>query len=80
MGVAVYAKPPTSRAICAFMGRVIIEANAMQQIYTDVMRRMTDIPVKEFVTTAVNKYPLDKGVPGLRIVLETVLSMSMTNE
>ena len=49
---------------------VFIESNAMQQIYTDEMRRMTDIPVKEFVTTAVNKYPLDKGVPGLRIVLE----------
>lgn len=49
---------------------VFIESNAMQQIYTDEMRRMTDIPVKEFVTTAQNKYPLDKGVPGLRIVME----------
>lgn len=49
---------------------VYIESNSMQQIYTDEMRRMTDVPVKEFVTTAVNKYPLDKGVPGLRIVLE----------
>ncbi|MCZ6871668.1 MAG: hypothetical protein O7G84_19395, partial [Gammaproteobacteria bacterium] len=49
---------------------VLIESNAMQQIYTDEMRRMTDIPVKEFITSATNKYPLDKGVPGLRIVLE----------
>ncbi len=49
---------------------VLIESNAMQQIYTDEMRRMTDIPVKEFVTLATNKYPLDRGVPGLRIVLE----------
>ena len=49
---------------------IFIEANVMQQIYTGEMRRMTDLPVKEFVTTAVNKYPLDKGVPGLRIVLE----------
>jgi len=49
---------------------IYIESNAMQQLYTDEMRRMTDLPVKEFVTTAVNKYPLDKGVPGLRITLE----------
>ncbi len=49
---------------------VFIESNSMQQIYTDEMRRMTDIPVKEFVTLATNKYPLDKGVPGLRIILE----------
>ena len=51
-------------------GLVYIESNAMQQIYTDEMRRMTDIPVKEFLTLATNKYPLDKGVPGLRIILE----------
>jgi hypothetical protein len=49
---------------------IFIEANAMQQIYTAEMRRLTDLPVKEFVTTAQNKYPLDKGVPGLRIGLE----------
>lgn len=49
---------------------IFIEANVMQQIYTGEMRRMTDLPVKEFTTLAVNKYPLDKGVPGLRIVLE----------
>jgi hypothetical protein len=47
-----------------------IESNFMQQIYTAEMRRMTDLPVKEFETRATNKYPLDKGVPGLRIVLE----------
>lgn len=49
---------------------IYLESNALQQLYTDEMRRMTDLPVKEFVTTAVNKYPLDKGVPGLRILLE----------
>lgn len=49
---------------------VNIEANAMQQIYTQEMRRLTDVPVKEFVTLASNKYPLDRGVPGLRILLE----------
>jgi len=47
-----------------------IESNAMQQIYTDEVRRMSDLPVKEFITHATNKYPLDKGVPGLRILLE----------
>lgn len=49
---------------------ILIESNAMQQVYTDEMRRMTDLPVKEFVTLATNKYPLDRGVPGLRILLE----------
>lgn len=49
---------------------VYIESNAMQQIYTQEMRRLTDVPVKEFVTLATNKYPLDKGIPGLRILLE----------
>lgn len=51
-------------------GLIFIESNAMQQVYTDEMRRMTDFPVKEFVTLATNKYPLDRGVPGLRILLE----------
>lgn len=49
---------------------IFIESNAMQQIYTDEMRRTTDLPVKEFITLATNKYPLDRGVPGLRILLE----------
>lgn len=49
---------------------IFIESNAMQQIYSSEMRRETDLPVKEFVTLATNKYPLDKGVPGLRIQLE----------
>lgn len=49
---------------------IYIEANQMQQVWTDEMVRTTDIPVKGFVTTAQNKYPLDKGVPSLRILLE----------
>lgn len=49
---------------------IFIESNAMQQVYTDEMRRTTDLPVKEFVTLATNKYPLDRGVPSLRILLE----------
>lgn len=51
-------------------GLVFIEANAMQQVWSDELRRTTDVPVKEFVTLASNKYPLDKGVPSLRILLE----------
>lgn len=49
---------------------ICIEANAMQQVWSDEVIRTTDLPVKPFVTTAQNKYPLDKGVPGLRILLE----------
>lgn len=49
---------------------IFIESNAMQQVYTDEMRRTTDLPVKEFVTHATNKNPLDKGIPSLRILLE----------
>lgn len=68
---------------------IFIESNAMQQIYTDEMRRVTDLPVKEFVTLATNKYPLDKGVPSLRILLENqkltiprgdALSIRLTDE
>lgn len=49
---------------------IFIEANAMQQVYSDELIRTTDLPIKPFVTTAVNKYPLDKGVPSLRLLLE----------
>lgn len=48
-----------------------IESNAAQQVYSDEMRRTTDLPVKEFVTLASNKYPLDRGVPSLRLLLES---------
>jgi len=51
-------------------GLVFIEANAMQQVWSDELRRTTDVPVKPFVTLASNKYPLDRGVPSLRILLE----------
>jgi hypothetical protein len=47
-----------------------IESNQAQRVWSDEMKRTTDVPVKEFVTTAQNKYPLDKGVPSLRILLE----------
>lgn len=49
---------------------VFIESNAMQQVWSDELKRTTDVPIKEFVTLATNKYPLDKGVPSLRILLE----------
>jgi hypothetical protein len=49
---------------------IFIESNQAQRVWSDEMKRTTDVPVKEFVTLAQNKYPLDKGIPGLRILLE----------
>lgn len=49
---------------------IFIESNAMQQLYSQELRRETDLPIKEFETLATNKYPLDKGVPGQRLLLE----------
>jgi len=49
---------------------IFIEANLFQRIYSDEMRRTTDLPVKPFITHAHNKNPLDKGIPSLRILLE----------
>jgi hypothetical protein len=49
---------------------IFIEANLFQRIYSDEMRRTTDLPVKPFLTHAQNKNPLDKGIPSLRILLE----------
>lgn len=49
---------------------IFIEANLFQRIYSDEMRRTTDLPVKPFLTHAHNKNPLDKGIPSLRILLE----------
>lgn len=49
---------------------VFIESNQMQKVWTQELRRTTDVPVKEFVTLASNKYPLDRGIPSLRILLE----------
>lgn len=47
-----------------------IESNQAQRVWSDEMKRTTDAPVKEFFTLAANKYPLDRGVPGLRILIE----------
>lgn len=49
---------------------IFIEANLFQRIYSDEMRRTSDLPVKPFVTHATNKNPLDKGIPSLRVLLE----------
>lgn len=49
---------------------IFIEANLFQKVYSDEMRRTSDLPVKPFVTHATNKNPLDKGIPSLRIMLE----------
>lgn len=49
---------------------VLIESNQAQRVWSDEMKRTTDVPVKEFLTGASNKYALDKGIPSLRILLE----------
>ena len=49
---------------------ILIEANLFQRVFSDEMRRTTDLPVKPFITHATNKNPLDRGVPSLRILLE----------
>ena len=49
---------------------IYIEANQMQRVWGDELIRTTDLPIKKFTTTAREKHALDKGVPGLRVLLE----------
>lgn len=49
---------------------IFIESNLFQRVFSDEMRRTSDLPVKPFITHATNKNPLDKGIPSLRILLE----------
>lgn len=49
---------------------IFIEANQMQRVWGDELIRTTDLPIKKFTTTAQEKHALDKGVPGLRVLLE----------
>jgi hypothetical protein len=49
---------------------IFIESNQMQRVWGDELIRKTDLPIKKFVTTAQAKNALDKGVPGLRVLLE----------
>lgn len=51
-------------------GLVYIESNQMQRVWGDELIRTTDLPIKQFVTSAQNKNALDKGVPSLRILFE----------
>lgn len=48
---------------------IFLESNQMQRIFGDELIRLTDLPIKEFVT-GVQKNSLDKGVPSLRVLLE----------
>ena len=50
-------------------GLVFLEANQMQRIFGDELIRMTDLPIKQFVT-GVQKHSLEKGIPSLRVLLE----------
>lgn len=49
---------------------IFLEANQMQRIFGDELIRSTDLPIKQFTTSAQNKNALDKGVPSLRVLLE----------
>lgn len=51
-------------------GLIFLEANQMQRIFGDELIRTTDLPIKQFTTLAQTKNALDKGVPGLRVLLE----------
>jgi hypothetical protein len=51
-------------------GLIFLEANQMQRIFGDELIRKTDLPIHKFVTTAQEKNSLEKGVPGLRTLLE----------
>ena len=48
---------------------IFLESNQMQRIFGDELIRLTDLPIKEFIT-GVQKNSLDKGVPSLRVLLE----------
>ena len=49
---------------------IFIESNQMQRVWGDELIRTTDLPIKKYTTTAQAKNALDKGVPGLRVLLE----------
>lgn len=51
-------------------GLIFLEANQMQRIFGDELIRKTDLPIHKFTTTAQEKNSLEKGVPGLRTLLE----------
>lgn len=48
---------------------IFLESNQMQQIFGDELIRLTDLPIKEFVT-GVQKNSIEKGVPSLRVLFE----------
>lgn len=49
---------------------IMIESNQMQKVWSEELIRTSDLPVKAFETRAQNKYPLDRGLPGIRVLLE----------
>ena len=51
-------------------GLIFLEANQMQRIFGDELIRKTDLPIHKFTTSAQEKNSLEKGVPGLRTLLE----------
>jgi len=51
-------------------GLIFLEANQMQRIFGDELIRTTDLPIKQFITSAQHKNALDRGVPSIRVLLE----------
>ena len=48
---------------------IFLESNQMQRIFGNELIRLTDLPIKEFIT-GVQKNSLEKGVPSLRVLFE----------
>lgn len=49
---------------------IYVESNQMQRIFGDELIRTTDLPIKHFYTTGDMKHSLEKGIPGLKVLLE----------
>lgn len=50
-------------------GVIMCEGNQAQRIFGDELIRMTDLPIRLHMT-GVEKHSLEKGVPGIRVLLE----------
>jgi hypothetical protein len=49
---------------------ILVETNAYQEAFTQELSRTTDLPVKSFKTTAVNKHDMQDGLPRMSVEFE----------
>jgi hypothetical protein len=49
---------------------IFLESNQMQRIFGDELVLDTDLPIKKFNTTGLEKHSLEKGLPSIRTLLE----------